>query len=110
MPIASKKTAKKKSAVRRAVDKFMGKEVKLGVLCRDIVTGFEGIVVAETKWLSGCIRFTLQPQDRTKEGALKDAQAFDVEQLEVVGKGVQIKKQETGGPKPDVCRAKDPSR
>jgi hypothetical protein len=30
--------------------------------------------------------------------------------LEVVGKGVQIKKQETGGPKPDVCRAKDPAR
>ncbi|MCK9567416.1 hypothetical protein M0R72_00535 [Candidatus Pacearchaeota archaeon] len=105
----AKKTVKK-SAVRRAVDKVMGREVKLGVLCRDIVTGFEGIAVAKTDWLSGCIRFTLQPQTMTKEGAPKDAQAFDVEQLEVVGKGVQIKKQETGGPKPEVRRAKDPIR
>ena len=100
----------KKTTVRKAMDKVLGKEIKLGVLCRDIVTGFDGIAVAKTEWLSGCIRFTLQPQDMTKEGALKDSQAFDVEQLVVVGKGVQIKKQEAGGPKPDVSRAKDPMR
>jgi hypothetical protein len=88
----------------------LGKDVRLGVLCRDIVTGFEGIAIARTDWLNGCVRFTLQPQDMTKEGTPKESTSFDVEQLVVVGKGVQIKKQETGGPKPEVCRAKDPSR
>jgi predicted extracellular nuclease len=103
-------TTKKKSATRKVVDKLLGKDVRLGVLCKDIVTGFEGIAIAKTEWLSGCVRFTLQPQDISKEGAPKDSQAFDVEQLVVVGNGVQIKKQETGGPKPEVSRAKDPVR
>jgi len=109
--MTTKKTEKttKKSA-RKAVAKVLDQEIKLGVLCRDIVTGCEGIAIAQTYWLSGCIRWTIQPQGETKEGALKEPLAFDVEQLVVIGKGVKIRKQETGGPKPNVCRSKDPAR
>jgi len=51
--MAIAKTVKKKSVVRKAVDMVLGKDVRLGVLCRDIVTGFEGIAIARTDWLNG---------------------------------------------------------
>ena len=35
--------------------------IELGDEAQDAVTGFKGIVVAETRWLYGCNRFTLQP-------------------------------------------------
>ena len=34
--------------------------IELGDLVRDVVTGFEGVVVARTEWMYGCVRLTLQ--------------------------------------------------
>ena len=36
--------------------------MKLGDLVKDIISGFEGIVVADTQWLNGRRRLILQPR------------------------------------------------
>lgn len=59
--------------------------VELGDKVKDSVTGYEGIAVAKTTWLHGCIRWLVQPPQR-KDGSVPDAQAFDDPQLTVVKK------------------------
>lgn len=79
--------------------------IALGDKARDRVTGFEGVAVAKTTWLSGCDRFTLQPSGLTAEGKTFDSETFDVTQLEVVGAAaVQIERRDTGGPRPEPVR------
>lgn len=60
----------------------------LGDLCRDRVTGFEGIVVAITCWLNGCIRVTLQPRKLKENGEHPETVTFDQHQVELVSAGV----------------------
>lgn len=82
--------------------------VNLGDKVRDLVTGFEGVAVAKTTWLSGCERFTIQPGGVTAEGKTHDTETFDVTQLEVVEAGaVQIARTDTGGPRPEPVRRAD---
>lgn len=57
--------------------------IELGMRVRDKVSGFEGVAVARTDWLSGCTRYSLQPKV-DKDGKLPDVQGFDEPQLEVV--------------------------
>jgi len=84
-------------------------EIKLGDRARDVVTGFEGVAVARTQWLNGCVRISLQPEKLDKEGKVRESQSFDVEQLEVVGKPVKIPGRNTGGPRPEPARRPDVS-
>lgn len=82
--------------------------VNLGDKVRDRVTGFEGVAVAKTTWLSGCDRFTVQPQGVTAEWKTLDTETFDVTQLEVVEAGaVQIERRDTGGPRPEPAMRQD---
>lgn len=105
--------------------------IKLGDLARDIITGFEGIVVARTQWLSSCDRVTLQPREM-KDGKRVNNCTFDLHEVELVESGVvaplddeakaadKVKKplpdppaakvRRTGGPTPDPVRAQDPGR
>jgi hypothetical protein len=84
--------------------------MNLGDKLRDRVTGFEGIAVARTEWLNGCVRFAIQPH-QLHEGKVIDATYFDAEQLEVVeAKAVQLKVKETGGDRVTPARAKDDRR
>jgi len=77
--------------------------IKLGDKVKDIVTGYTGIATSKTEYLNGCIQISvLSPQ--TKEQA-KDCEyptgvALDIEQLVVVGKGVNVAKvsELPGGP------------
>lgn len=55
----------------------------LGEKARDPLSGFEGIVVARTEWLYGCVRLALQPRG-LHEGKPIEAQWFDQAQVEVV--------------------------
>ena len=82
---------------------------ELGDRVKDAVTGFKGVVVAQTKWLNGCIRYNVQ-SEKLKDGRPQDAYAFDEEQLSVVGSPIKIKQQPTGGPRPDVTRGNTVSR
>jgi heat shock protein HspQ len=74
---------------------------ELGDVLRDKITGFEGVVVARTQWLSNCNVYSLQSQV-LHEGKPQDRQAFDEPQLELVKPKVLKENRETGGSAPPV--------
>lgn len=80
---------------------------ELGTLLRDKITGFEGIAVARTRWLNGCLRYTLQ-SPHLKDGKPLDTETFDQEQLIAVGDDVVKAGPPGGGPMPTPKRATDP--
>lgn len=75
--------------------------IKLGDIARDTVTGFEGVVVAITKWLHGCDRVCIQPQ-KLKDGKPIEGVTFDALQLELVKPMGHRPQTSTGGPRPDI--------
>lgn len=82
---------------------MLGRRIKLGQTARDTITGFEGVVVAETKWLHGCVRLTVQPREM-KDGKPIESQTFDEPQLETVPKRKEKGTGDTGGPRPEPTR------
>jgi hypothetical protein len=54
--------------------------VELGQRVKDTITGFEGIAIARTEWLYGCVRVTVQPQSM-HDGKPIDSSTFDEPQL-----------------------------
>lgn len=56
---------------------------KLGDKVRDNITGFTGIAVGESKWLFGCSRFLVEP-DELKDGKPIEACWFDEQRIETV--------------------------
>ena len=73
--------------------------IHLGDLVRDIVTGYEGIVIGITEYLNGCRRPIVQPTKLKEDGTPYEGQAFDEEQLEVVETGrLKLSFAQTGGP------------
>lgn len=86
-------------------------EIELGDLAKDSVSGFKGVVVGVTKWLSGCDRYVLQPQELQENGAPVEIQSFDVTQLVLIKKAVvpvvlnlNTERAVTGGPRPTPRR------
>lgn len=76
----------------------------LGDTARDVLTGFEGVVVAKSEWLNGCMRMTIQPRG-LKDGKPIAPEGFDIEQLELVEKAdVEMPTKKAGGPMPDPQR------
>ena len=58
-------------------------KVRLGDKVRDTITGNEGIAVARTEWLHGCVRICIQPEGG-KDGVPFDSFVVDEPQVEVV--------------------------
>ena len=56
------------------------KTVKLGQRVRDTITGYEGVVVARTAYLNGCVRVGVQVTE-LKDGKPMDAEWFDEQQV-----------------------------
>lgn len=75
--------------------------IELGDKVKDRITGLEGIVVAKTEWINGCIRLSVQPQE-IKDGKPVECSAFDIEELELITAGVLQAKTRyvTNGPMP----------
>lgn len=87
-------------------EKIIGSRLQLGDKVKDVVTGFTGILIAEHKWLHGCRRVTIQPQE-LKDGKPVEAQSFDDQQCELVEAGVVPTTAATGGPQ-DESRVRPP--
>lgn len=83
--------------------------MKLGDKMKDKVSGFEGVAIAKTEWLYGCVRVVLQPM-ADKDGKLPDTQAFDIDQLESQGSKIERTPSATGGPMPIPTRQKESGR
>ena len=85
------------------------KRIELGDVAKDTVSGFEGVVIAETKWLHGCRRLTLKPQ-KLKDGKAIDADTFDEPQCVLVKRNVVATSGDTGGDAPAPVQKTTPSR
>ena len=62
-------------------------KVELGDCVKDLITGFEGIVVGTSRWLYGCKRIVVRSQS-LHEGKPIETEWFDVKQLEILEKDV----------------------
>jgi hypothetical protein len=84
--------------------------INLGDKARDKVTGFEGICIVRSEYVSGCTRVGLQPV-ADKDGKIPDAQHFDEPMLEVIKAGVVTPlPSDNGGPRPNPPQHSAPKR
>jgi hypothetical protein len=66
-------------------------KIKLGSRVTDRITGFTGIAIARTDWLTGCVRFGVQSEE-LHNGKPIGAEWFDEDAL------VKAKKRKGGPP------------
>jgi hypothetical protein len=83
--------------------------LKNGDKVRDTITGLTGIVIGEHKYLNGCVRLSVQPNE-VKDGKPVECSAFDIEQLELVAADEHKPLSRTGGPEREPSRPSTPSR
>lgn len=76
-------------------------KLELGTEVREKITGFTGVVVCRTEYLTGCNRYSVQSKKLGKEGKPQDWVSFDEDQLLVVGKKKEERKVKTTGGNPD---------
>ena len=57
--------------------------MKFGNVCKDLVTGFEGIMTSRTAFITGCDRVELKPTDVEKE-----SKTFDLGMVRFVSDGI----------------------
>ena len=89
--------------VRKQGEMNVNDRPKLGCKAKDTITGFNGVVIAVTEWLNGCVRATIQPQE-LKDGKPIDAVTFDIEQIEVINPVPIQEVKRSGGPTPEPSR------
>lgn len=81
--------------------------VKLGDKVRDIVSGYEGIVIGVTHYLHGCTVCGVKSQG-LHDGKPVSTQWFDMPQLKTVKKkAVKQGTRITGGPHRDIPQRRD---
>lgn len=79
---------------------------QLGDEARDVVTGFKGIVTADSRFLNGCRRLCLCSPIK-EDGSFGDERWFDEGQVEVLEAGKV--RPNPAVPIPEVEKARDPS-
>lgn len=66
-------------------------KIELGDEVKEKVTGYTGVVIAKTEWLTGCARYAIQPK-MNKDGKIPEARDFDGAAISIIKKGkVKIK-------------------
>ena len=85
-------------------------KVRLGQKVRDTITGYEGIAVARTEWLYGCVRIAIQ-SNAMKDGLPVENYTVDEPQVELV-KDAPANEPRTSshGGRPSISRPTGPSR
>ena len=68
--------------------------INLGSFYMDNITKFDGIAVAQTEYLNGCVSVLLQPKSLDKDGKIQEGEWFDIQRL------VDDSKIDVGGPGP----------
>lgn len=97
----------------------MEKQIELGDIVQDLVTGFKGMAVARTKWITGCDRITVCPEHTVGKDIATEA--FDESMLKIVKRATKTVKERrdtdglftpkeapktVGGPVPRVTQAR----
>jgi hypothetical protein len=98
------------NVLKSIVNYFKPKEktrmITLGSKVKHTITGFTGIAIARTTWLSGCARITIKPQT-LKDGSTINSETFDESELEVLVDAGTKKEAKTGGPQRDPSSHRD---
>lgn len=77
--------------------KYMKSEIQLGNSVMDMVSGIKGIAVSRIEYLNGCTQIGIMP--KSNDGLKQSDTAYvDYKQVKVIGKGVKIHTEDTGGP------------
>lgn len=79
--------------------------IELGVLARDKVTGFTGIITGKATYITGCDQYVLVPKMTEGDKEPAKSQWFDEGRLEVVGIGItreEVTGEKDGGPQRDA--------
>lgn len=84
------------------------KQIMLGDIVRDTITGFEGVVVAMAKYLNGCVQFCVKPQ-KLFEGKMIEGEYIDSAQLEIVKEDVFKERELTLDKKPEGLQSNTPA-
>lgn len=83
-------------------------EIKLGSKVRDTLTGLEGVAIARTVWIHGCVRITIQPFG-LHDGQPLACQTTDENQVEPIpGPVFPARSEGPAGPTPKPSRRSDP--
>jgi len=69
----------------------------LGELVKDRVTGFSGVVVCQSTYLTGCLRYSIQSQ-KLEKGVPTDWVQLDEDQLVSLKKNIDLKVKTPAGP------------
>ena len=72
-------------------------KIELGDKVRCKYSGFEGIVVADCRFINGCVQYSILPRSKNPHEPPKEEQ-IDAQSLEIVKKHKSIIKEENGGP------------
>lgn len=75
----------------------------LGKKGKDKITGFEGIITAHARYITGCDQYGLAPPMR--DGKIEPTQWFDEGRIEVTGDGIAVETvrvEKNGGPNRDA--------
>ncbi len=71
---------------------------ELGQKVKERITGFKGVIVARSQYMTGCNRYGIQSQKLKSDGKPLEWEYFDEDLLEIDGKNINIKIQQRGGP------------
>lgn len=76
--------------------------INLGDVAKDQLTGFEGLVIGRTRYLSNCDRITLQPRT-LKDGKPHETHSFDITHCDLVETGVFTVSAHPWNRREDIC-------
>ena len=60
-----------------------------GLVGRDVITGFKGVIIGYVQYISGCSQFLMTPKV-TDDNTAKDGQWFDTSRIEVMEEEARI--------------------
>ncbi len=63
---------------------------ELGQRVKDCITGFSGVIMGRSQFITGCNQYALCPTKLDKDGKRMDWEYFDENRLVVTGKGITL--------------------
>lgn len=79
---------------------------ELGLIAKEKITGFTGILTSRCEYLTGCNRYCIQPA-MLKDGKPIDSIYFDEDQIEIIDVGISSKSvrgEQNGACSPDPSK------
>lgn len=63
---------------------------ELGEGVKDVISGFSGVVMGRSQFLTGCNQYSVSPTKLDKDGKRQDWEYFDENRLVATGKSVKL--------------------